>query len=227
MSVDTEIVRGSELVAKVIARINVVRYSEDFHDFKKALAAYNRRRAGRPEVTWTTQSTYLGISLGEEQKKGFVTKTWREDVEVIGDGNGGKVMVVVRPRKSMKIAYRYMPYERSLGFTTHAQGHGLLVDAEFNREINPRRVEEYGNAMEKGDWHDLLSDPITITEDGQVINGQHRLAAASQVDWEKAGSDPQFLIVWGVSPKEALHADVAKRTSRDQATIATKVAVAA
>ena len=107
---------------------------------------------------------------------------------------------------------------------TSAGNVGFLSDAKHNREIRVQRVAEYREAMESGRWRDLLSDPITITDDGQVINGQHRLAAASNVDWSEVPNDPLFLVVWGVAPEEAAHADLARRTDRDQVTIAAKLA---
>jgi hypothetical protein len=36
--------------------------------------------------------------------------------------------------------------------------------------------------------------------------------------------DPAFLVVWGVDPQEALHADLSRRTAKDQTTIVSKVA---
>jgi hypothetical protein len=77
--------------------------------------------------------------------------------------------------------------------------------------------------MQAGRWHDLLSDPISICVSGDVLNGQHRLAAASLVNWEKAGNDPAFLVVWGVSPLEAIHADGSRRTANDERTISRRL----
>src|SRR4051794_14817699 len=94
------------------------------------------------------------------------------------------------PQQPRWRAWSYQRYDRLMGFTTHAQQSGLLANAVFNRDILPGRVEEYAAAMEAGNWRDLLSDPITITDDGQVINGQHRLAAASGVDWDEVENDP-------------------------------------
>jgi hypothetical protein len=110
-----------------------------------------------------------------------------------------------------------------MGFTTHAHQSGLLANAVFNRDILPGRVEEYAAEMEAGNWRDLLSDPITITEDGQVVNGQHRLAAASGVDWDKVENDPAFLVVFGVDPTEAPYADGSSRTGRGERVIRDKL----
>ncbi len=77
--------------------------------------------------------------------------------------------------------------------------------------------------MVAGAWHDLLSDPIAITSDGHVVNGQHRLAAASHVDWSKVDNDPLFLVIWNVDPTEARYADGSRRTDRDSRTIAERL----
>jgi len=77
-------------------------------------------------------------------------------------------------------------------------------------------------SLEGGLWRDPLSDPITITAEGHVVNGQHRLAAISLSDRSKAGNDPKFLVVWGVAAEDAVLADTSKRAQRDQATITTK-----
>jgi hypothetical protein len=130
---------------------------------------------------------------------------------------------VERPLKPSRRAWTYSSYDRSLGFTSHATQGGLLANSLYNREMRPVRVEEYIEEMKAGRWHDLLSDPISVTEDGQVLNGQHRLAAALNVDWSEVENDPAFMVVWNVDPKEALHADGSRRTPRDEKTIATKL----
>ena len=80
----------------------------------------------------------------------------------------------------------------------HATQAGVLADSLYNRDIRPARVDEYRALMRAGQWHDLFSDPIAITENGQVVNGQHRIAAATRVDWSALDTDPSFLVVWGV-----------------------------
>jgi hypothetical protein len=65
-----------------------------------------------------------------------------------------------------------------------------------------------------------------IVTGGHVINGQHRLAAASDTDWNEVENDPLFLVIFGVDPEEAILADMSKRTARDQSTIAVKVLAA-
>jgi hypothetical protein len=105
----------------------------------------------------------------------------------------------------------------------YARTFGLLADPKYNRDIRPQRVNEYIEAMRAGRWQDLLSDPISITADGHVLNGQHRISAAESVDWSKVDNDPSFLVIWGVEPTEAHFADGSRRTERDQKMIADKL----
>jgi hypothetical protein len=173
----------------------------------KALAKYERDLAagGHKEVTakladgWTTTT-----------KTGYY---------VIAD-NGGP-QLVERPRKPTPLAYGYRPYIRD-GYAP-AGNYGLLADSKFNRDIRNDRVLDYFATMKVGQWRDLLSDPISITADGQVLNGQHRIAAATLVDWSEVDNDPSFLVVWGVDPVEAQFADGSRRTNRDEKVIADKL----
>jgi hypothetical protein len=144
---------------------------------------------------------------------GFMARVYDQDV------------FVERPTRPQPRAYGYRPYQRSSlpGPGYKAQVYGLLASPTLNRDIRSQRVDEYHEAMQRGDWRDLLSDPITVTSDGQVLNGQHRIAAASHVDWSKAGNDPAFLVVWNVEPEEALYADGSRRTKRDETMIATRL----
>jgi hypothetical protein len=136
----------------------------------------------------------------------------------------GQTHHVLRPEKpSPPGLYRYRGYYRNGDYTEHARGIGLLANSLVNRNINPTRVENYRQKMQAGLWRDLLSDPITITFDGDVVNGQHRLGAVWGVDWKKAPNDPLFLLVIGASPEEALLADTSKRTAHDQAVITAKL----
>jgi hypothetical protein len=137
-----------------------------------------------------------------------------------------KVEFVKRPTPPQYTVWSSSPYDRS-GYVSHARQYGMLADPQVNRDISPRRVEQYCADMRAGHWRYLLSDPITITADGHVVNGQHRLAAVSQVDWSKVENDPKFLVVFGVDPMEAILADTsAKRTAKDQSTISAKVLAA-
>lgn len=205
-TIKTEIVRASELREKVVQRIFEIRNPEAMSDYRKELAKYKRRLGNRQE-----QKFHKERLLGRTKVTGFkVTHL-------------GQEVFVQRPFPPKPPAWGYSGYDRSSGFTDHARQYGLLADALYNREIRKQRVEEYAEEMTAGRWHDLYSDPITITDDGHVLNGQHRIAAAEWVDWNEIENDPAFLVVWGADPSEALHADGSRRTERDETTIATKL----
>jgi hypothetical protein len=205
----TETITASELRERVLDRIWQTREPDAMPKYRKALAKYKKRLGRRKEVEMDIK--HGPFSAFTRRGRGFYY--------IDRNGVGFRV---VRPEKPSPLAYQHWEYDRALG--TSARNVGFLSDAKHNREIRPQRVAEYSDAMESGRWRDLLSDPITITDDGQVINGQHRLAAASQVDWSEVPNDPLFLVVWGVAPEEAAHADLARRTDRDQVIIAAKLA---
>lgn len=46
-----------------------------------------------------------------------------------------------------------------------------------NRPLRRRRVMEYAKAMETGEWSSDVVDPICISVNGNLMNGQHRLMA--------------------------------------------------
>ena len=74
--------------------------------------------------------------------------------------------------------------------------------------------------MQNGRWWMFSPDPIVVTEKGQILNGQHRLLAASHVDWSEHEAPPVFLVVWGVDKRVAVMMDEAKRSTRDRRRIA-------
>lgn len=107
---------------------------------------------------------------------------------------------------------------------------GILTDSLYNRDIRHERVDAYVKWMRAGTWITLLTDPFSITTDGQVVNGQHRIAAVSRVEWPvkpikngDGSDDPEFTVVWGVDPLEALYADQTRRTEHDEAVIGAKL----
>lgn len=189
-------------------------YQEKQAKYEQELKAYRRHLGKKKEQLIEVKLTGILEQTLERpsQRWGFTYAKY------------GQVHYVLRPQQpTPPDLYRYRGYYRNGNYSEHARVIGLLADSLVNRDINPARVNGYREAMEAGLWRDLLSDPITITSDGQVVNGQHRLAALWGVDWEKAPKDPLFLVVLGVSPEEALLADLSKRTARDQAMIAAKV----
>jgi hypothetical protein len=97
---------------------------------------------------------------------------------------------------------------------------------ELNRPISPGRCELYQDEMKAGRWY-FTPDPIVISEEGYVVNCQHRLQAAAGVDWSTVAQIPRFLVVWGVDKKTALLMDEAKRSTGDRRQIALGYANAA
>jgi hypothetical protein len=91
--------------------------------------------------------------------------------------------------------------------------------ADLNRPISRGRCDLYQDEMEAGRWH-FTPDPIVVTAEGYVVNGQHRLAAADGVDWSRVEQVPSFVVVWGVDKKSALLMDEAKRSTDDRRAIA-------
>lgn len=201
--VRTQIIRLSEM-PNLVRWIYDLRHPEKTAEHDKALAEYIAALEDKPEVTGKTKE---GMFIFEG--KGFY------------ELKDGKPVFTPRPEKRCPKAYVYYPYMR--GFWS-AHSDGLLTKSRYNRDIRPDRVAEYVEAMNAGKWEDLLSDPITITDEGQVVNGQHRIAAACQA---KPPNDPHFMVIWGVEGREATLTDGSKRTDRDHATILEKVGRAA
>jgi len=105
----------------------------------------------------------------------------------------------------------------------------------LNREVNPNRVEEYRNAVWRGDWW-FTPDPIVVTDEGDIINGQHRLLAAEEVAKSITTSEtvpkkteraPVFVVVWNVDKRAAILMDEARRSANDRRDIALRYASAA
>jgi hypothetical protein len=204
--VQTEVVHASELQDRVVERIAEIRNPDLFKSYTSELRRYKRRKGKREEIIKEE-----GLSLLKTTKRGF-TKRVYDNAQIF----------VPRPERPSLNAYAYSPYSREFGSTWHAKVGGLLADPRYNRDIRPQRVEEYAATMGRGEWRDLLSDPIAITAEGDVLNGQHRIAAATRVDWE-GEKGPAFLVVWNADPREAQYADGSRRTQKDEKTIATKL----
>lgn len=94
---------------------------------------------------------------------------------------------------------------------------------QINRPLNKKRWQGFRDTILEGGWW-TAPDPITITDTGQIINGQHRLRAALSVQaGEDLGPDtvePEFVVVWGVEAKAAVIMDEARRTANDRRAIA-------
>jgi hypothetical protein len=203
----TEIVRATDLRERVINRIAEIRNPELFKSYTAELGRYKRRLGKRKEITKEDGSPLLAT-----KRRGFTKRVY-----------DNATIFIPRPERPSPRAYGYWSYSRGGGFTTHAEVFGLLATPRYNRDIRPQRAAEYHEEMQAGRWRDLLTDPISITADGQVLNGQHRLAAAEGVDWEEAGNNPSFLVIWNADPGEALYADGSRRTQRDEKTVAARL----
>jgi hypothetical protein len=107
-----------------------------------------------------------------------------------------------------------------LAAPARARGNGLTA---LNRSLNYSRVELYAATMVAGDWYDS-PDPVVISKEGLILNGQHRLAAAAQVEWEEGDRIPQIVVVWDADKEAALLMDEAKRSANDRRDIALKYA---
>jgi hypothetical protein len=212
--IKTVVTRGSEL-SRLAYNIMEMREPEAVAEYQDALRKYNRRRRGRAEVTrkFTEESGPMGMFASTTKRTGFEIKRM------------GGAEFVERPKHPYRRMWSYLSYAK--GAWKSGQGGLLANGGKYNRPVSPQRVEKYSEAMQAGEWQDLLSDPITITADGEVINGQHRLAAAADVDWSKAPNDPRFLVVTGADPAEIHFADKSKRTGNDVAVIAEKALKAA
>lgn len=206
----TEVIDASAM-QDLVLRILEAREPGTLKAHAKALAKYERdlARGGHTEIKVETTGSFARY------------RSFKVGYNVI-HRDGTHEFVERPPAKLYQRAYSYSGYRRD---AWTARSYGLLTDARYNRDIRPDRVDAYVEEMKAGRWRDLLSDPITITDDGQVLNGQHRIAAATDDDleWSKIDSDPAFLVVWGVEPHEAQYADGSRRTQRDEKVIADKL----
>jgi hypothetical protein len=62
--------------------------------------------------------------------------------------------------------------------------------------ISEEKVREHRHTMQAGRWSDDNSRPITVMADGEVMDGHHRLTAASGVDWAKVSNRPVFTVLF-------------------------------
>ena len=69
----------------------------------------------------------------------------------------------------------------------------MLSRMPSNRRLRQRDINRYEKSMLAGEWNEELLDPIHITTDNNIINGQHRLHAII-----KTGLSFVFLVVRGL-----------------------------
>jgi len=69
----------------------------------------------------------------------------------------------------------------------------LLSNMSKNRRVNQARLDQYRRAMENGDWQFEEGSPIKVSEDGNLLDGQHRLLAVVET-----GIAQDFFLLTGV-----------------------------
>jgi hypothetical protein len=80
-----------------------------------------------------------------------------------------------------------------------------------NRTLSPRTVARYARAMREDEWQ-FVGDPIRFSRDGELLDGQHRLAAVAD-----SGCAQTFVIVRNLEPDSQRYMDAGrKRTAADQ-----------
>jgi hypothetical protein len=212
----TEIVPADQIQDRVTLAISRLRYPEDLLKYEKELADYeNLLRTYDETDILVDQGTYV-----EKRKSRGVRVPPEPAVAEYLKARGQSPHVQIeRPRKPQRRAYYYFGHEKGL---QKAHAGGLLTDSLYNRDIRPQLVDRYAEEMQAGRWRTVLSDPIAITSAGQVLNGQHRIAAVEEVDWSSVENIPSFLVIWGASSDEALYADRSRRTDREQTLITDK-----
>lgn len=101
------------------------------------------------------------------------------------------------------------PQERETDFVTLDRRNAteLLSHSKFSRNIMAKRVQQYGEIMERGRWLDV-ADPIKVDTLGFMIDGQHKLTTIVRYD-----TIYPYLIAWGLVPEALAVCDLgAKRT---------------
>lgn len=82
----------------------------------------------------------------------------------------------------------------------------LLERNDSNRSISKTKVREYARDIVRGDFLSLNGQTIVITDDGSLIDGQHRLAAIVE-----CGEPVKMLVVFGVDHAVQKSIDQGKR----------------
>jgi hypothetical protein len=165
---------------------------------------------------WIEESAVEGVRLWREKNLEVIEEGHQKRLEAArreyGEGELGRMMVELKMSTLSTQAASVDQIRNYLG--------------KLNRDVSDSRVDEYYTAMLKGTWW-FTPDPVVVTDDGYIINGQHRLIAAEKLaDIDKEGSrtPPTFVVVWGVDKKAALLMDEAKRSADDRRSIAVRYA---
>lgn len=83
----------------------------------------------------------------------------------------------------------------------------LLAANEQNRPVSMATVERYASDLQAGNW-ELNGEPIIVSKDGKLNDGQHRCHAVIA-----SGKSPKMLFVYGISRDSRLTLDTGKARS--------------
>ena len=203
--VEAVIYRHSEF-EKLRSRINELRFAAETRKYEVDLNAYHRRRCERTEVQREVKDDIFIF-----KKTGFVIKRM------------GRTEFVSRPEKP-----GWIIWTRDKNLSGDFRELGLIAGGgRYNRPVSHKRVKDYSDTMLRGEWRDNWIDPLAITADGEIINGQHRLAAMSKVGLEPGDKDAQFLVLFGVPACQVTLSDISRRSAKDFTVIAGKAAASA
>jgi len=72
------------------------------------------------------------------------------------------------------------PQSLTQTITPQQARHWLEHNNNHNRHLNPTTVKKYASDMREGNWQ-MNSMPIVFSDTGQLLDGQHRLAACVNV----------------------------------------------
>lgn len=104
---------------------------------------------------------------------------------------------------------------KTMTITPEEAAHMLAHNNGRNRKISQPVVNTFADVMRAGRWH--VADPIIFDSNGQIIEGQHRLAAVVKADIPVA-----FNVMRGVDEQYRLHyANARARTLGDKLEIYT------
>ena len=78
------------------------------------------------------------------------------------------------------------------------QAYAYLASMPVNRSVSQNLVRRYARDMLMGNWQEAAGDPIRIDDNGDLIDGQHRLWAVAE-----SGQRLRFVVHKGV-PHEAI-----------------------
>jgi hypothetical protein len=94
-----------------------------------------------------------------------------------------------------------MPIDVQQVIITPEDASHLMEKNTANRLLSPRRVNSLAQSISRGEWV-FDGNPIRLTSDGMLLDGQHRLAAIM-----KAGEPVSMLMLRGLEPESQLAID--------------------